>query len=131
MSNVFNQNGSSSAIYRKALEIFQISRQISNYLRYDLSILKANGVEDPYIYFTGDIVRQSSSLAPEILQAELKVFSEEREKHIYSINRLIYLLNKNCDRLELSNSNGREFLKVLRKELKKFRKLQRQWMLRL
>ena len=131
MSGIFTQKGSTSDLYRKAQEVFQLSRQISNYLGYDLAKLSKNGTEDPHIYFTGDIVRQSSSLAPEILQAELEVFSEDREKHFYSINRLLYLLNKNCDRLELANSNGREFLKLLRKELKNFRKLQRTWMLKL
>jgi hypothetical protein len=33
--------------------------------------------------------------------------------------------------LEKSNSNGKDFLPILRQELKKFRKLQRHWMLTL
>ncbi|MDT0650703.1 hypothetical protein [Autumnicola edwardsiae] len=120
-----------TAIYKKAMEIFRLSRSISNYLVHDLGNLQVNGRENPHIYFTGDIVQQSVSLAPEILKAESKTFSEERYRHIASLTRLVNLLHKNCDRLELSNSNGKEFLHLLRSELKKFKKLQRTWMLKM
>ncbi|MDT0646783.1 hypothetical protein RM545_08780 [Zunongwangia sp. F260] len=120
-----------TAIYKKAMEIFRLSRSISHYLMHDLGNLQVNGKENPHIYFTGDLVRQSVSLAPEILKAESKTFSEERYRHVASLTRLVNLLHENCDRLELSNSNGREFVQILRSELKKFRKLQRTWMLKM
>lgn len=120
-----------TAIYKKAMEIFRLSKSISHYLVHDLGNLQRNGKENPHIYFTGDLVQQSVSLAPEILKAESKTFSEERHQHVASLTRLVNLLHKNCDRLELSNSNGREFLKLLRSELRKFRKLQRTWMLKM
>jgi len=50
---------------------------------------------------------------------------------VASVTHLTNLLYKNCERLERTHSNGRDFLPVLRKELKKFRKLQRTWMLTL
>ena len=81
--------------------------------------------------FSGDIVQQSISLAPEILKAESETFSEEKQKHVSSLSHLTNILYKNCERLESSNSNGKEFLPLLRKELKKFKKLQRVWMLTL
>lgn len=116
-----------SPIYRKALDIFDLSRRISGYLIHDLAKLQANGDEDPHIYFTGDIVQQSVSLAPEILKAESQPFSEHKHKYAASVSRLTNLLFKNCERLERANSNGKEFLPLLRNELKKFRKLQRNW----
>lgn len=120
-----------SPIYKKAMEIFMLSRHISNYLVHDLSGLGPHGEEDPSIYFTGDIVQQSVSLAPEILKAERQTFSEEKHKYAASVNRLANALYKNCERLEGANSNGKEFLPILRTELKKFRKLQRSWLLTL
>jgi len=120
-----------SPIHKKALEIFTLSSQISKYLIHDLAPLQSNGFEDPNIYFTGDIVQQSNCLVPEIIQAESKIFSEDRHKHILSISRLTNVLYKNCERLEKTNSNGKEFLPLLRKELKKFKKLQHIWMLTL
>lgn len=120
-----------SPIHKKALEIFTLSSHISKYLVQDLAPLLSNGYEDPNIYFTGDIVQQSISLAPEIVKAESKTFSEEKHKHILSLSHLTNVLYKNCERLERANSNGKEFLPLLRNELKKFKKLQYIWMLTL
>jgi len=120
-----------SPIYRKAMEIFAISQNISVYLNQDLSGLKEDGSEDINIYFSGDIVQQSVSLAPEIVNAEKARYSERKHKHIASLKRLTNLLYKNSYRLERSNSNGKDFLPILRSELRKFKKLQRTWMLSL
>ena len=125
------QNLSELPVYKKALEIFALSQDISTYLNYDLSVLKNDGSEDVNIYFSGDIVQQSVSLVPEIVNAELERYSERRHKHIASLKRITNMLYKNSYRLERSNSNGKDFLPILRKELKKFKKLQRTWLLTL
>lgn len=118
-------------IYKKAMEIIILSRSISTYLNQDLSYLRPDGSEDNNIYFSGDIVQQSSSLAPEIVNAELERFSDKKHKHIASLERLTNLLYNNCKRLERCNSNGREYLPILRSELRKFKRLQHNWMLTL
>ena len=118
-----------SPIYSKALEIFTISRHISYYMTDELAVLREDGQEDPAIYFGGDIVQQSINLAPEILKAENEPFSDNKYKHAASVNRLIERLNRSCERLEKVSSNGRDFLPILKKEINKFRKLQRTWML--
>jgi hypothetical protein len=118
-------------MYKKAMDIFALSRNISTYLVHDLAPLQSDGKENCSIYFSGDIVQQSVSLAPEILKAESQSFSEEKHKYAASVIRLTNLLYKNCERLERVNSNGKDFLPILRNELKKFRKLQRSWMLTL
>ena len=124
-------NLSELPIYQKAVEIFALSQNISTYLSDDLSGLKEDGSEDYNIYFSGDIVQQSVSLAPEIANAELERFSEKKYKHIASLKRLTNMLYKNSYRLERSNSNGKDFLPILRSELRKFKKLQSSWLLTL
>ncbi len=131
MKSITGSDFNYSPVYRQAIEILNISRHISNYLIQDLAVLKQNGKEDQDIYFSGDIVQQSIALVPNILRAESEPFAEEKHKYAASVTRLTNMLYKNCERLELSNSNGREFLRVLRYELKKFRKLQRTWKLTL
>ena len=118
-------------IYRKAMDIIMLSRSISTYINHDLSYLNADGTEDSNIYFSGDIVQQSSSLAPEIINAERERHSDKKHNHLESLDKLTYKLYSNCKRLESSKSNGRDYLPILRGELKKFRKLQRSWMLTL
>ena len=120
-----------SALHKKAMEIFTLARNLSAYFVHDLAYLQPNGSEDPSIYFTGDMVQQSVSLAPEILKAESEPFADEKYKSAASVIRLVNLLYKNCERLEHVNSNGKDFLPLLRSEIKKFRRLQRTWMLTL
>ena len=118
-------------IYKKAIEIFSLSQRISKYLSYDLTSLRSDGSEDQDIYFSGDIVQQSELLVPEIIKAESERFSEKKHKHAATVKRLTNMLYKNCIRLEHCNSDGKEFLPILRKELRKFSKLQRHWSLTL
>ena len=118
-------------IYRKAMDIFILSRSISTYLNQDLCILKPDGSEDNDIYFSGDIVQQSVSLVPEIMNAERERHSDKKYIHVASLKRLTNLLYKNCYRLEKSNSIGKDFLPILRRELKKFKRLQHTWSLTL
>jgi hypothetical protein len=70
-------------------------------------------------------------LGPEILKAEQHLFQQDKHKHIASVERLSKLLYVNCKRLEKTHSNGKDFLPILRKELKKFRTLQHTWSLTL
>ncbi len=122
---------SDSPFYKKALDIIILSRSISTYISHDLNYLRSDGSEDSNIYFTGDMIQQSSSLAPEIVNAELQRHTDNKHKHIASLERLTNLLYSNCRRLERCNSNGKDYLPILRSELRKFRRLKRSWMMTL
>ena len=115
--------------YKKAVEIVSLSKLVSNYLKADLSGLKPNGQEDSNIYFSGDIIRQSDCLAPEIIKAQQEPFSEQKHKHAETLKWLTSRLFINFRRLEKCDSDGREFISILNKELRKFKKLQKNWML--
>jgi len=118
-------------IYRKAMDILMVSRSISTYISQDLSYIMPDGREDEHIYFSGDIIQQSESLVPEIEKAQAERFSERKYHHLDSIERLMYRLHLNCNRLEKCKSNGRDYLPILRKELHKFNRIKRNWMLTL
>lgn len=122
---------SNSPIYRKALEILTLSKSISSFLVHDLAVLDKEGKEHPDIYFTGDIVQKSVSLFPEIANAETKTFQEEKHKHAESVLNLTHSMYKNCEKLEKSVPNGKEFIALLRNELKRFRKMQYRWLMTL
>jgi|TARA_R110002012_G_scaffold247306_2_gene422978 hypothetical protein len=122
---------SNSPMYRKALDIFNLSASISDYIGEDLAPLNQDGVEDINVYFSGDIIKYSNALAPHILQAEMASFSDHKYKHANLVRQLTNKLYLSCKKLERCNSNGRDYIPVLRQELKKFRKLQRTWFLTL
>lgn len=118
-------------IYQKAMDILVLSRNISTYIGQDLSYLRPDGTEDLDIYFSGDMIQQSESLAPEIEKAQAERFSENKHKHLDSIERLTHRLHLNCNRLQHCNSNGKDYLPILQNELKKFKHLKRSWMMTL
>ncbi len=122
-------NYSSSPIYTKAVEILVLSKNISQYLVNDMSVLDEEGKEHVDIYFTGDIVQKSVSMFPEIVSAETKVFIDDKHKHAASLAQLTLSIYNHCKHLEKSVSKGHDFLKLLQNELKRFRKLQHNWML--
>ncbi|NNL16176.1 MAG: hypothetical protein HKO81_06005 [Flavobacteriaceae bacterium] len=131
MLNPIPSHLSELPVYQKAMDIIALSRSISTYLNYDLSYLNPDGSEDSNIYFTGDIVQQSASIVPEIENAELERFSDKKHQHFASIQRLTNRLYYNCKRLTRCNSNGKDYLPILQSELKKFKQLQKTWMLTL
>ncbi|NRD19577.1 hypothetical protein HNV08_05925 [Winogradskyella eckloniae] len=131
MSYNLPSNFSDLPVYQKAMDIIVLSRSISTYLNQDLSYLNMDGSENEHIYFTGDIVQQSTNLAPRIISAEQERCSLKKNKHLESLDLLTTRLYSNCRRLEKSNSNGRDYLPILRGELRKFRKLKHHWMMTL
>src|SRR5690625_7954719 len=97
---MYNNNAySKSPNYNKALEILSLSKNISQYLNYEMSTLKHDGHEHPAIYLTGDIILHSNFLGDFILDAEKEVLSENRDKHLTAIEKLTYSLHKNYERL--------------------------------
>lgn len=131
MINYTSSDFQNVPIYVKAQEISILSRNISLYIQDELSPLRLDGSEDSNIYFSGDIIYQSKSLAPEIAKAEKARYSDKKYKHINSVNQLTNRLSRNCRKLENCNSNGKEYISLLKEEIKKFRLLQRVWLLTL
>lgn len=119
-------------IYRKALDIHSLSHRIAMYLNDDLSELQSDGKEDNAIYFSGDMIQQSSSLAPEIAYTEInKPCVYTRRKHLTLLKKQTNRLYNSVKRLERCRSNGKEYLQLLKLELKTFKTLQNHWMLTL
>tara|TARA_B100000900_G_scaffold414973_1_gene443267 strand:+ start:317 stop:718 length:402 start_codon:yes stop_codon:yes gene_type:complete len=120
-----------SSLHKKAQDIGRLSKAISAYLMNDLAPLSTNGSEDSNIYFSGDIVQQSISLSEEIIKAERTLVPDKKYMHARTLRWLTYRLMQNCKRLEQCNSNGKNFIQILRIELKKFKRLHKHWMLTL
>lgn len=124
-------NSNSDKIHDKSNEILSLARNISNYLQYDLRDLECCGKENSHIYLTGDIIQQSFSLRSHLLKAEEKFFQDEKYHHAISVLNLSNRLYRNCKKLQSAKSNGKDYLPVILKEIKRFRKLLRRWLLTL
>lgn len=125
---MYNNKAYPTPLYKKALEILSLSRNISQYLHYEMGPLTSEGKDHPTIYLTGDIILHSNFLGVSILDAENESLSENRDKHLTAIEIWAYRLHKNSERLEHHSSSGKDFVRLLRHELRKFRVLHRKWM---
>ena len=123
-------------LFKHKLTLYPLVLEIRNFLstfhlhREDLNTLDSNGKENDFIYCS-DIVQNSDSLIPEIIQAESVHSSDEKLKHAEAVKQFSSKLYSNCKQLENSNSKGLEFIKLLRFELKKFHKNINNWSLTL
>jgi len=70
-------------------------------------------------------------LVSKIIKAENQLSQDDRIKHAISLKSVTNKLYQKCERLEHSESNGKDFVRLLRKEIKKFKRLQQSWMLSL
>ncbi len=114
-------------VYTKALEIFRLSRGVAAYLSYDKNILQMQTHQGTVDFYAGDLVLDSLGLAPKIAAAETQKNYIVKMKYADSLKKLTSRLIKQCERIELTSTEGKEFVELLRIEIKKFKKLQRAW----
>ncbi|TRZ43738.1 hypothetical protein [Robertkochia solimangrovi] len=116
-----------SPVYQKAIEIFKLSRQVVNYISGDKNILQLHKSENPSDLHSDHLVMASLGLAPKIAMAESSPDLTIRLNSVRAIRNATINLLQHCDHLENRSHNGKEFIRLLRFEIKKFRRMQRQW----
>ncbi|MEL4307794.1 hypothetical protein [Joostella sp. CR20] len=116
-------------VYKKALYIFKLSRQIVEYLRGDKSVLAMYNSEHACDQFSDKLVMASLGLAPKIAMAETSPDLSIKMASVSSLQHTTSALLHYCENLEISHGQGKEFLHLLRKEVKKFGHLQSKWAL--
>jgi DNA-binding XRE family transcriptional regulator len=110
-------------IYQKSLDIFKLSRRIASYITYDkdmLSMYKSNNKADRY---ADSLVMDALGLVPRIVETENQVNPSLKLKYAKSLRLSIDRLYSNSIKLEKTKVQGKEFIMLLRKELKNFKKL--------
>ncbi|WP_335965540.1 hypothetical protein [Galbibacter sp. PAP.153] len=116
-------------VYKKALYIFKLSRQIVEYLRGDKSVLDLHRSKYIADQFSDKLVMASLGLAPKIAMAEATPDPNVKLESLSSIKRTTNALLHYCEKLEANHAHGKEFLSTLRKEVTKFGHLQNKWAL--
>lgn len=114
-------------VYRKALELCKMSREIASYVSFnkDLLILyKSNSLRD----IIADSLLTDAILIPkQIAEAEYSDSHSVRLKSARYINIMIRNINSYCTGLERDGVREKEYLNLLRNEIKGFRKSFKEW----
>ena len=121
------KNLKSIPVYRKALELCIMSREIASYVTLNkdlLKLYKSNSLRD----IIADSLLTDAILIPQqIAQAEHSNCYSERIKSATYINIMIRNINSYCTGLERDGVREKEYLNLLRTEIKGFRKSFKKW----
>jgi hypothetical protein len=114
-------------VYRKALELCQMSREIASYVSFNkdlLKLYKSNSLRD----IIADSLLTDTILIPQkIAQAESSSSPSERLKSATYINIMIRNINSYCTGLEKDGVREKEYLNLLREEIRSFRRSFKEW----
>ncbi|WP_457617818.1 hypothetical protein [Lutibacter sp.] len=112
-----------SVIYKKSLDVFNLSRRIASYVTDDkdmISMYRSGNKTDNY---ADNLVMNAYRLVPKIVETEIQENPSLKLKYAKSLRHFIDILNQDCLKLERTITHGKDFVKLLRKELNKLRKI--------
>jgi hypothetical protein len=114
-------------IYKKSLELCHMSRALASYITFnkDLrNLCQSNSLRD----IMADALLTDAILIPQKIAAvEFSNNPTERVAHVSFINIMIKNINSYCLGLEKDGIKEIEYINLLRKEIKSFRKYYRKW----
>jgi len=114
-------------VYRKALELCAMSREIASYVTFNkdlLKLYKSNSLRD----IIADSLLTDAILIPQkIAQTEFSLSQDEKLRNVSYINIMIKNINSYCTGLERDGVKEKEYLNLLRQEIKSFRISFKKW----
>ncbi|ETN95226.1 hypothetical protein SAMN04487906_1270 [Zhouia amylolytica] len=114
-------------IYKKAINIFGISRAIASYVGDDQSILHLHNSEIKKDNYSAYLVMESMSLSQKIIKLHISKEYSSKRKHIKSLEKAISKLNSYCEYLEYNYSQAKDYIHLLRREISLFSKEKFKW----
>ena len=127
MSNSSRENLNHLTLYKKSLDIFKLSRQVASYITDDkdmISMYRSGSRSDNY---ADNLVLNAFRLVPKVAEAESEENSGVKLKYARSLRYYIDRIYKSCIQLENSKIRGKEFVIMLRKELKSLKKIHKKY----
>ncbi|MCM4168700.1 hypothetical protein KCTC52924_02392 [Arenibacter antarcticus] len=121
------KNLSSIPIYRKSLDLLHMSREIASYVSYNKDLLKlyqSNSLRDN---IADSLLTDSILIPQQIAAAEQSESYDVRMRSATFINIIIKNINSYCIGLEKDGVKEKEYLNLLRSEIKSFRRMYKVW----
>ncbi|NAS11180.1 hypothetical protein GTQ38_04160 [Flavobacteriaceae bacterium R33] len=114
-------------VYRKALDLCVMSREIASYVSYNQNLLKlyqSNSLKD---HIADSLLTDTILISQQIAKAETSKSHTVRIKSANFINVMIRNINSYCTGLEKQGVKEKEYLSLLREEIRTFRKSFKAW----
>lgn len=116
-------------IYRKALELCTMSREIASYVTLNKDLVRLYESKSLRDIIANSILTDAILIPQKIAQVEYSNSNKERLENISFINVIIRNINSYCMGLEKDGVKETEYIDLLRAEIKSFRKFFKKWKL--
>ncbi len=117
----------SLVIYRKSLALRDLSEAIANYFSYNKEVLSIRQVESFRDDLTKSMLTDAVLITKEIEQVALSNSYSVRMKSLTFINIMTRNILAYCNGLERDGVKEKEYLNLLRKEIRMFRSSFKKW----
>jgi hypothetical protein len=127
MCNPEKQNINQLVIYQKSLYIFKLARRITSYITNDKDILSMYMSDKKSCRYADNLLMNALGLVPKIVETECQANPSLKLKYAQSLRYFIDGLYQNCLQLESTKIQGKDFVRLLRKELRHLRKIHKHY----
>jgi hypothetical protein len=127
MYNSEEQNINQLVIYQKSLYIFKLARRITSYVTNDKDILSMYMSDKRSCRYADNLLMNALGLVPKIVETECQENPSLKLKYAQSLRYFIDGLYQNCLQLESTKIQGKDFVRLLRKELRHLRKIHKHY----
>lgn len=127
MSHAYSHNTHQLPIYRKALEIFKLSRAMAVHFTEDKHVMEMGFSASRKDRYAGDLVTEALQLAPGVASVATAKNYGSRLERIRNIRKASKSLKLLCRNLEFSEVRESEFLTLLKKEIQIFDTMIADW----
>lgn len=114
-------------VYKKAVEIFSISRELVRLSSSDKNLLELQVSKEKRDRISNNMLSASLALAPRIALVESSADPTVRLSSLRFLQRETGRLQRYCEEMEHRNSHSQAFVLRLKQELTQFRTLQSKW----
>lgn len=122
-----HQDFTNLPVYKKALEIFKVSRAIAYNIGNSDHILEMSYAANENKRVAGEIVTASLQLAPALAALQNSSCSSMQLKKAITIRKSARKIMAKCRKMEYLSRREKEILILLKKEIRQFENLFSQW----
>lgn len=123
-----SNNFTNLAVYKKALEIFKVSRVIACSVSDNKHVIELNFSANANEKVAGEIVSESLRLVPELAAVQNSSNTRIRLKRAKQLRKSARLILAKCKKMEYQGVRELEFIAILRNELQQFDRLVTEWL---
>jgi hypothetical protein len=121
------QNLASLPVYKKALELCTISKELAAYVSYNKNMLTLYQSDSLRDHIADSLITDAVLIPQQIARAETSDSMSDRMKSATFIGIMIRNINSYCNGLERDGIREKEYLNLLRLEVRSFRKFFKKW----